>query len=59
MKITFIKDHLNWKIGDEADLEEGIAGYLIKVKVATIEGETQEATEEKLTKKLKTAKKKP
>lgn len=58
MKITFIKDHLNWNVGDEADLDEGIAGYLIKVKAATIEGEASETTEEKLTKKLKTAKKK-
>ena len=58
MKVTFIKRHLEYKPGDEAELDEGIAGYLIKVKVATIETPTDEELEEKLNKKLKAKKKK-
>lgn len=58
MKVKIIKPHLEYKPGDEVDFDEGIAGYLIKVKVATIETPTDEDLEKELTKKLKAKKKK-
>lgn len=58
MKVRFVKQHLHWNAGNEEDLPEGIAAYLIAVKVATIEDPPDDkAIEKQLTKKL-TAKKK-
>ena len=61
MRVKFLRKHRNWNEGEEYDVPENIAAYLIRTGVATIEEETPEATEKKLTKKLKakkTAKKK-
>lgn len=58
MEVTFLKDHLQWKAGEKADVAENLANYWILTRVATIESETPEAIEKKLNKKLKSAKKK-
>jgi hypothetical protein len=58
MKVIFIKQHLEWNPGDEVELDEGIAGYLLKVGVVTTEQTDDEAVEKTLVKKLKAAKKK-
>lgn len=58
MKVKFLKHHLKYKIGDEAEIEDSVAGYLIKVGVATVETPSDEVIEKNLTKKLKAAKKK-
>ena len=59
MKVKIIKHHLHYKPNDEVELDEGIAGYLMKVRVATpVNDESPEDTEKKLAKKLKSAKKK-
>ena len=56
MKVTFLKDHLSHREGDNVELEEDLAAYLLRVGVVTIEGPEDEEMEEKLTKKLKAAK---
>jgi len=59
MKVKIIKHHLHYKPNDEVELDDGIAGYLMKVRVATpVNDETPEDTEKELAKKLKSAKKK-
>ena len=58
MKVKFLKHHVHHKAGEEAEIPEDIAAYLIKCRVVTVENETPEETEKKLNKKLKAAKKK-
>jgi hypothetical protein len=58
MKVTFIKQHLDWNIGDEAELNDDLANYLLRVGVVSTEVPDDEAIEKTLTDKLKKAKKK-
>jgi hypothetical protein len=53
MKITFIKPHLEWNPGDEAELDDGIGLYLIHASVATLETVDEATIEKVLIKKLK------
>lgn len=59
MKLKYLKRHHNRKPGDEAEVKDSVARYLIKVGVAIpLEQESAEVLEKKLTKKLKSTKKK-
>lgn len=65
IKVRFLKDHVRWKTGDIAVLDNTQAAYLEKMKVAEMQGiERPEDTEKVLfqhlepEKKKKTAKKK-
>ena len=58
MKIKFLKNHLNHKPGDEADVSDSLARYLLKVGVATVETVDDEAIDKTLSGKLKSTKKK-
>ena len=58
MKVKFLKHHLRHKPGDEVDIDDNIANYLLKVGVATIETPSDEVIKESLNKKLKAVKKK-
>lgn len=57
MKVIFLKQHLEYNPGDEADIDEGIAEYLLKVGVVSTEETNNEEVEKTLVKKLKAVKK--
>lgn len=59
MKVKYLKQHSGHNPGDEGEVKDSVARYLIKVGVLVpVEQEAPEAIEKKLTKKLKSAKKK-
>ena len=59
MKIKFIKQHLQYNIGDYAeDLPEGVAKYLVAMKVATDKEPDNEQVNSTLDKHLEEAHKK-
>jgi hypothetical protein len=53
MKVVFLKPHLDWNPGQEVEMDDGIAAYLIKTGVATNEEADPEEIEKTLHKKLK------
>lgn len=59
MKVKYLKKHSGHNPGDEGEVKYSVARYLIKVGVLVpVEQEAPEVIEKKLTKKLKSAKKK-
>lgn len=58
MKVKFLKKHSGHNPGDEAEIKDSVANYLLKLRVVTVETPTDADLEKSLTKKLKTAKKK-
>lgn len=58
MKVKFLKQHSGHKPGEEAEIKDSVAKYLLKLRVVTIETPTDEELEKSLTKKLKAKKKK-
>lgn len=57
MLVTFLKHHVKWREGEEVDLPEETALYLIRCRVVTVRTGEKDV-EDILNKKLKSAKKK-
>lgn len=58
MRVKFLKSHLQYNIGEYADLDDGIAKYLIGMKVATDQEPDNEEINAKLDQHLKEVPKK-
>lgn len=61
VKVTLLKQHLQYRQGEEVYIDEGIATYWERVGVATTDNAAllpDEVVKDKLTKTLKKAKKK-
>lgn len=59
MKVKFLRKHSGHQPGDEGEIKDGVARYLVKVGVVVpLDDEHPEVTEKKLAKKLKAKKKK-
>ena len=58
MQVTFLRKHLDWNANDIANIDDGIAKYLIAMGVATDELPDNDNIDKVLKEKLKKAKKK-
>jgi len=58
MKIKYLKQHHHHKPGEEAEIKDSVARYLLKVGVATVETVDDKAIDKTLSSKLKSTKKK-
>ena len=57
MLVTFLKNHKQYKEGQEADIPESTAMFLIRCKVATVKAD-ETKIDKTLTAKLKSTKRK-
>ena len=58
MKIKYLKKHHHHQPGEEAEIKDSVARYLIKIRVATGETVEDKDIEKTLSTKLKSTKKK-